>query len=74
MGKREEAMDSYWETLKRAKKFEPDLRHHIKSTMESTTIWVHKGDDIAIKVEEEDETQAYIVAQSRLESRMRYRH
>lgn len=74
MDEKKIAIDNYWEVLKKAKEIEPDLRHHVKTTMESTTIWIHKGDDVAIKVEGEDEVQAYQQAQSRLESRMRYRH
>lgn len=73
MDERVKAMNDYWDVLKRAKQSEPDLLHHSKVTMESTTIWIHKGPDVVIKVEEENEISAYMQARKRLENRIRYR-
>lgn len=72
MDERIKAMNDYWDVLKRAKEIEPDLLHHSKATMESTTIWIHKGPDAVIKVEEENEISAYEQARKRLENRIRY--
>jgi hypothetical protein len=55
----------------RPEKKEPTLRHYCKKTLEANIIKIYRGDDVVIKVEEEDEATAYRQAQSRLESLMR---
>ncbi len=72
MDERIKAINDYWDALKRAKRIEPDLLHHSKVTMTNATIWIHKGPDVVIKVEEENEISAYEQATSRLENRIKY--
>lgn len=72
MDERIKLMNEYWDVLKTAKQIEPDLLHHSKITMESATIWIHKGADAVIKVEEESEISAYEQAISRLKYRIKY--
>ena len=74
MDERRKAIHEYFETLDKAKKLEPNLRHYSKKSLDTNIIKIYDGDIAVITVEEEDEVQTYIVAQSRLESRMRYRH
>lgn len=71
MDERRRAISNYFNKLDEARKEEPTLRHYCKKTLEANIIKIYKGDDVIIKVEEEDEATAYRQAQSRLESRMR---
>ena len=71
MDSREQAIREYFRVLDLAKKIEPDLKHHSKKSIyDGNFIYIHKGDAIVIKVEDEDEVELYRSATQRLQARI----